>query len=291
MFSVLSYIFERIIKRNKLSYLHPILGGLALVCSVYIQVMRNFIRNQADNMKYIILLLFSLTFIEDNAQKIKFKDPNLKKALIELGYDRNINKEIEISEIDTVQKLKITKRNINSLDDLVHFKSLNEVNAMTNNIKEISVFYGNSTIQELYVGENKLGPKLTIKNMPNLSGLYAFRNDIVEFEFVEEFSKLRSIYIQGNPVINLDLQNVPNLENLQLFECDELKTIDLLKKTKIKQFFLLDMKVVNVVSKNEFVRTAYIEKNSDPKNSPKVDSVKTAPVIKITKDIIITPNR
>ena len=253
--------------------------------------MRNFIRNQADNMKYIILLLFSLTFIEDNAQKIKFKDPNLKKALIELGYDRNKNKEIEISEIDTVQKLKITKRNINSLDDLVHFKSLNEVNAMTNNIKEISVFYGNSTIQELYVGENKLGPKLTIKNMPNLSGLYAFRNDIVEFEFVEEFSKLRSIYIQGNPVINLDLQNVPNLENLQLFECDELKTIDLLKKTKIKQFFLLDMKVVNVVSKNEFVRTAYIEKNSDPKNSPKVDSVKTAPVIKITKDIIITPNR
>ena len=242
-------------------------------------------------MKYIILLLVSLTFINVNAQKIKFKDTNLKKALIELGYDRNKNKEIEINEIDTVQKLKITKRNINSLDDLVHFKSLKEVNAMTNNIKEISVFYGNPTIQELYVGENKLGPKLTIKNMPNLSGLYAFRNDIVEFEFVEEFSKLRSIYIQGNPVINLDLQNVPNLENLQLFECDELKTIDILKKTNIKQFFLLDMKVVNVVSKNEFVRTAYIEKNSDPKNSPNVDSVKTAPVIKITKDMIITPNK
>jgi Leucine-rich repeat (LRR) protein len=242
-------------------------------------------------MKYIIILFTVSVFFQANAQKIKFKDSNLKKALIELGYDRNKNSEIEVSEIDTVQKLKVSKRNIKSLDDMIYFKNLKELNVMTNDIKEIKVFYGNSTIEELYVGENKLGPKLIVKDMPNLKGIYAFRNDITEFEFIGEFPKLRSLYIQGNPVVNLDLQNLKNLENLQLFECDKLKTIDLWKKTKIKQFFLMDMKVVNVVSKNEFVRTAYIEKNSDPKNSPKIDSVKTAPVIKITKDMIITPNK
>lgn len=242
-------------------------------------------------MKYIILLFTFSAFFQANAQKIKFKDSNLKKALIELGYDRNKNSEIEVSEIDTVQKLKISKRNIKSLDDMIYFKKLKVLNVMSNNIKEIKVFYGNSTFEELYIGENKLGPKLIVKNIPNLTGIYAFRNDITDLEFIGEFPKLKSLYIQGNPVVNLDLQNLKNLENLQLFECDKLKTIDLWKQTKIKQFFLLDMKVVNVVSKNEFVRTAYIEKKSDPKNSPKIDSVKTAPVIKINKDMIITPNK
>lgn len=242
-------------------------------------------------MKYRIILFTLFAFFQCSAQKIKFKDSNLKKALIELGYDRNKNAEIEISEIDTVQKLKVPKRNIKSLDDMIYFKSLKELNVMTNEVKEIKVFYGNSTIEELYIGENKLGPKLIVKDMPNLKGIYAFRNDIIEFEFIGEFPKFKSLYIQGNPVVNLDIQKLKNLENLQLFECDNLKTIDLWKQTKIKQFFLLDMKVVNVVSKNEFVRTAYIEKNSDPKNSPKIDSVKTAPVIKITKDMIITPNK
>jgi len=242
-------------------------------------------------MKYIIMLFAVSVFFQANAQKIKFKDSNLKKALIELGYDRNKNSEIEISEIDSVQKLKVSKRNIKSLDDMIYFKSLKELNVMTNDIKEIKVFYGNSTIEELYVGENKLGPKLKVKDIPNLKGIYAFRNGITEFEFSGEFLNLKSLYIQGNPVVNLDLQNLKNLENLQLFECDNLKTIDLWKKTKIKQFFLMDMKVVNVVSKNEFVRTVYIEKNSDPKNSPKVDSIKTAPVIRITKDMIVTPTK
>ncbi|WP_147298512.1 leucine-rich repeat domain-containing protein [Flavobacterium cutihirudinis] len=242
-------------------------------------------------MKYIILLFTLSAFFKANAQKIKFKDSNLKKALIELGYDRNKNSEIEVSEIDTVQKLKVSKRNIKSLDDMIYFKKLKVLNVMSNDIEEIKVFYGNSTFEELYIGENKLGPKLIVKDIPNLAGIYAFRNDITDLEFIGEFPKLKSLYIQGNPVANLDLQNLKNLENLQLFECDKLKTIDLWKQTKIKQFFLLDMKVVNVVSKNEFVRTVYIEKKSDPKNSPKIDSVKTAPVIKITKDMIITPNK
>lgn len=242
-------------------------------------------------MKYIIILFTVCAFFQANAQKIKFKDSNLKKALIEFGYDRNKNAEIEISEIDTVQKLKLSKRNIKSLDDMIYFKSLKELNVMTNEVKEIKVFYGNTTIEELYVGENKLGPKLIVKDMPNLKGLYAFRNDIIEFEFIGEFPKFKSLYIQGNPVVNLDIQNLKNLESLQLFECDNLKTIDLWKQTKIKQFFLLDMKVVNVVSKSEFVRTAYLEKNSDPKNSPKIDSVKTVPVIKVTKDMVITPTK
>jgi hypothetical protein len=241
-------------------------------------------------MKHSIIIIFSiLSIIQANAQKIKFKDLNLKKALIELGYDRNKNSEIEIKEIDTIQKLNISKRNIKLLDDLVYFKNLKDLNAMTNEIKEINALNGNQSIHELNLGENKVGPKLTIKDMPNLTGVYAFRNGISEFEFVGEYLKLKSLYIQGNPVEYLNLQNLKNLESLQLFECDNLKTINFHIETKLKQFFLLDIKVVNV-SKTENIRTVYLEKKSDPKNSPKVDSVKIAPTIRIKEGMIIKPN-
>jgi hypothetical protein len=241
-------------------------------------------------MKHSIIIIFSiLSIIQANAQKIKFKDLNLKKALIELGYDRNKNSEIEIKEIDTIQKLNISKRNIKLLDDLVYFKNLKDLNAMTNEIKEINALNGNQSIHELNLGENKVGPKLTIKDMPNLTGVYAFRNGINEFEFVGEYLKLKSLYIQGNPVEYLNLQNLKNLESLQLFECDNLKTINFHIETKLKQFFLIDIKVVNV-SKTENIRTVYLEKKSDPKNSPKVDSVKIAPTIRIKEGMIIKPN-
>ncbi|MCZ8198679.1 MAG: hypothetical protein O9267_13830, partial [Flavobacterium sp.] len=209
----------------------------------------------------VLVIIVALISMKVNAQKIKFKDKNLKNALIELGFDFNKNSEIEISEIDTVTKIKVTKKSIKSLDDLIYFKGLKIINAMTNDITDLNVFYGNTTIEELYVGENKLGEKLVIKEMPNLKGLYAFRNDIKEFEFIGKYENLKSLYIQGNPVENLNLQNLTNLESLQLFECDNLKTINFFIETKLKQFFLLDMKVVNVLKK-ENTRTLYLEKNS-----------------------------
>ena len=205
-------------------------------------------------MKYkFLIIIIALISLNVNAQKIKFKDKNLKSALIELGYDFNKNNEIEIREIDTVAKIKVNKKNIKSLDDLKFFKSLKIINVMTNDISDLKVFYGNTTIEELYVGENKLGEKLVIKEMPNLQGLYAFRNGLKELEFIGKYDKLKSLYIQGNPVENLNLQNLPNLENLQLFECDDLKTINLYIGTKLKQFFLLDTKVINVLKKDMFL--------------------------------------
>lgn len=88
--------------------------------------------------KYIVLI-FVLFFQNINAQSIKFKDDNLKLALLELGYDFNLDNEIQISEIDTVSTLKISKRNIKQLDDLVYFKNLKVINAMANQITNLDV--------------------------------------------------------------------------------------------------------------------------------------------------------
>lgn len=93
--------------------------------------------------KLIVILILSGTV---KAQQIKFKDVNLKLALIEQGYDFNKDNEIQISEIDTVTKLKIDKRNIGTLDDLIYFRRLKILNAMKNQITNLDVFSNNSLI-------------------------------------------------------------------------------------------------------------------------------------------------
>lgn len=230
--------------------------------------------------KLIIIILFAL-YNNLNAQSITFQDKNLKKALIELGFDENKNSQIEHDEIINVEKLNVSNRNIKSLADIIHFKNLKELNVMTNQISDIKVLWGNTVLEELYIGENKLGPELVIKDMPNLRGLYAFRNGILNFKFLSELPNLKSLYIQGNPVVNLNLENVINLQSLQLFECDDLKTIDINKNTKIKNFFIVDMKITNIVSKNDTIKTVYLESSIDAKNPSEIENIKIAPTIKV----------
>ncbi len=113
--------------------------------------------------KYLIISLIAFFSMNINAQEIKFKDSNLKKALLESGYDFNKNNEIEISEIDTITSLKISKKKIDKLDDLIYFKKLRILYATTNNITKLDVFFDNSIIEELYVGENRLGKKINFE--------------------------------------------------------------------------------------------------------------------------------
>lgn len=86
--------------------------------------------------KLIIIILFAL-YNNLNAQSITFQDKNLKKALIELGFDKNKNSQIEHNEIMNVEKLNVSNRNIKSLADIVHFKNLKELNVMVYQNREV----------------------------------------------------------------------------------------------------------------------------------------------------------
>ncbi len=235
-------------------------------------------------MKKIVSFIILLLYFNTNAQSIKFKENNLKKALIELGFDKNKNSQIEHSEITDIQTLNISDKKIKSLEDLIHFKSLKELIANGNLITDISIFFGNSVLEELYLGDNKLGPELIIKDIPNLKGLYAFRNDIKDFKFLSKLSNLKSLYIQGNPIVYLNIENLINLESLQLFECYDLKQIDLNKNTKIKQFFIIDMKVKTIVSKDQNTNSVFLQNIEDAKNPSQIENLKVAPTIKIKKE-------
>lgn len=227
------------------------------------------------------MIVLTLTSIDINAQKkIKFKDLNLKTALLDLGYDFNKNQEIEISEIDTVKKLNISKRNINRLDDLIHFKSLRILNAMTNNIPNLDVFFNNSVIEELYVGENKLGKKLVLKNLPKLTGLFAFRNSIESIELVNT-DKIEQMYLQGNFLQTFEFKNLSKLRSLQLDENTKLTKIDVTKNVELKQLYLRETLITKLdITNNLILKTLYIEQNVELIKTKEQENLKAMPVIR-----------
>ena|SRR5690606_14090802 len=229
--------------------------------------------------KFFISILF--LSLNTQAQSIKFKDENLKKALIELSLDKNKNSQIEIKEVEHLEDIDISDKKIRSIDDLINFKNLKVINANNNLISDITPLYGNEKLEEIYIGDNQLGPILILKDMPNLKGVYAFRNNLKEIKFLSSFPNLKSLYLQENPITSLNIENLINLESLQLFECFDLKEIKLNKKAKIKQFFIIDMKVKNIVSNDEFTNIVQLEKIEDARNISENENFKIAPVIKV----------
>ena len=232
-------------------------------------------------MKKIITFSFLLALSSVSAQSITFKDPNFHKALLDLGFDTNNNAQIELKEIEHIEELKLSDKNIEFLDDLKHFKNLRILYVNSNRISDMSVLNGNEVIEEIFIGDNQLGPRLILENMPNLKGLYAFRNQLKELRFTTSFPHLTSLYIQGNPMKKLNIESLVNLKSLQLFECYDLRQITINKNTSFEQFFLHKMKVKNVVSQSETTSIIYLEKEKDVYTKPNNENLKISPVIKI----------
>lgn len=225
---------------------------------------------------FLIIVFFSQCI---NAQKIKFKDENLKSALLELGYDFNKDNEIQISEIDTVTELNISKREIKQLDDLKYFKNLKVINAMTNKITNLDVFFNNPVIEEIYIGENLLGKQLTLKNLKNLKGLYAFRNGLETIHLIKT-DNIKSLYLQGNLFEKIKFENLIKLNTLQLSENQKLKEIDLANNKELVQLYLTDTSVSKLdITNNPLLKTLYVEKDVEIKRSEKQSNFTPMPII------------
>ena len=210
--------------------------------------------------RFIILIILLFTQIVSAQKGISFKDGNLKSVLLESGYDFNKSGEIEVSEIDTVTKLNISKRNISRLDDLIYFKNLKELDANTNQIKNLNVFFNNLVIEEIYIGENLLGKKLILKNLKNLKGLYAFRNSIEEIDLYGTDS-IEYMYLQENLFEKVEFKNLSKLKSLQLAENKNLKSINVNSNAELVQLYLTDTAILKLdITGNPILKTLYVDK-------------------------------
>jgi hypothetical protein len=233
-------------------------------------------------MKYTSILVLVVVFIAQgaSAQQIVFKDQNLKSALLKKGYDFNKNGEIEVSEIDTVSKLNISKSNIRRLDDLKYFNSLKKVYAMSNQIANLDVFFDNNIIEEIYIGENALGKKLALNNVKNLTILAAARNGLDTIE-LNGTDNIKQLYLQANSFKNIKFKNLTNLSTLELIDNKTLKIIDISSNPALSYLNLLSTAISQLdISNNKLLSTFYVVNTVKVIKSASLKNTEAAPVVR-----------
>ena len=234
-------------------------------------------------MKRLSFLLFIAMFAQNTwAQKIVFKDLNLKAALLEKGYDRNKDGEIEITEIDTVTKLDVSEKKIRSLDDLKYFKSLKVIAASSNQIENLDVFFDNDVVEGIYVGGNPLGKRLTLKNIKNLKILVAFRSGLESID-LSGTNHIELLYLQGNDLKYIAFPDLANLQGLTLTGNKNLKSIDISSNPKLNYLVLLDTSLSKLdITKNPMLLTLYVDGNVQLIKGKNQSNLKPAPVFKVS---------
>lgn len=213
---------------------------------------------------------------EDSSDVIKFKDLNLKEALLEY-YKFNIDKDYEgrditISMMREFTSLKLSWANIFSLDGMeyaINLKNLDLANNFIENITPISTL---SRLETLNLANNKILNAEDLGRLDKLKKLSLKKNLITNIDFLSRLSleeldisynsnlktyveesldltKLKKINITALGIENLNfLEHASKLEELDA-ENNEIKDISILANmTNLKKIYIDKNNVVDIQS-------------------------------------------
>ena len=173
-------------------------------------------------MRSIILLIIVFFAIMNPllAQNITFSDPNFKQAIIDNGVDTNIDGEISYTEAQLTGFLDISNYGIYSIDEIVNFYNLTDLDCSNNNIGWIfqwppdlfflDVSYNNfteldfsgiSNLNNLNCSNNNLNTIV----LPQTNNLHFFNcsNNIIETLYIKNHSNLSYLNISNLPTLTL----------------------------------------------------------------------------------------
>lgn len=180
--------------------------------------------------KKILTILSSLVIVAfSNAQGLSFKDKNFEKAVIE-NFDTNKDRKIDQSEADNVQNLFLTGKNIESVEDLVHFKNAKMVLMDSNMILFIEL--KNLKALELFSCTNCKTVAFKAENLPSLTSLYLDNNKIVNASF-KDIPKIKQLTIPFNQLKAIDTNLLTTLQDLNI-EHNQVQKLDISKNNKLQ---------------------------------------------------------
>ena len=136
-------------------------------------------------------------------------DDNFEQALIDLGYDDNLDDYVITSHINAITSLAVNNKNIGSLTGIEDFISLESLYCGQNNLISIDVS-ANTALTTLYVANN------------NLTGLILLQN-----------VNLTTLNCLGNNLTSLDVSNNTLLTSLNCGYNSNLHTLDLSSNTAL----------------------------------------------------------
>ena len=177
---------------------------------------------------YTLLVIALIGFI-GKAQIVNIPDANFKAKLIALGFDSNLDGNIQQSEALTITYMDVSSSTISDLTGINYFTNLTYLRCASNQLTALDI--SNLTnLQQLYCSNN-LFTSLNLTGHPNLYILECFNNLLTNlditglhlYQFNCSLNQLSSLdfsaingtfYCSNNLFTSLDLSNITSLSTL-----------------------------------------------------------------------------
>ncbi len=150
---------------------------------------------------------------------IVWKDENFERAV------RNILKKphnsIKKSDVYGITQLNIRGRDIESIEDIVHFMNLKYLDCSANKIADISSFKSLSGLEALDLSSNQVSDISVLSGLTSLKELNLSVNPITDISSLRESTNLKELYIIENEVSDISyLSGLTELEKLEIATSD-----------------------------------------------------------------------
>ncbi|WP_339846986.1 hypothetical protein [uncultured Dokdonia sp.] len=172
--------------------------------------------------------------VSDN---INFTDANLKQALLDNPEPIDINLDGEISECEAslfTETLSLSQKEISSLSDIVYFTNARDLNAVGNNITDVSVLT-DSSFERIFLSFNQL-ESFDMEGNSNVKVLSIEHNELISID-LSQFVNLESARLSNNNLSSIDLSNNPLLSILNLTR-NSISQVDVSQNQELTELYL-----------------------------------------------------
>ena len=153
-------------------------------------------------MKNLFLIFLCFPFF-GYAQLTAIPDANFELALVNLGLDNWVDGYVLTSRIDTVDSLVVSGSNIESLEGITAFQSLDYLDCSSNNIDTLDL--SNNNLKYINCSDNQL-IEIDVSNHLNLLTLKCSYNEFTQIDVSQNTSLLYFECIK-NKLTSLDISN------------------------------------------------------------------------------------
>lgn len=184
---------------------------------------------------YTSIMMFFVCVVQGYTQYTYVPDDNFEQALINLGYDDVLDDYVLTSNINSINSLDVSNKNISDLTGIESFVFLKHLDCSYNNIESLNINQ-NSQLELLYCQNNQLNDINLSQNI-NLTGLNCQMNNLTELN-VSANTLLKGLVCTHNNITQLDLSQNPLLDLLYCYNSN-LTKLDISHNPNLLQVWIL----------------------------------------------------
>lgn len=181
-------------------------------------------------------------------------DTNFEQALIDLGYDNDLDHYVTTATIETIEEIRLTGKEISDLTGIQNFTALKTLYCNNNSINNLDIS-NNLNLEELHCSYNNL-TSLNIEVNTELIDISCGNNNISNID-ISKNTKLKFFSINDANLTNLDVTKNTLLELLTITS-NQISNIDLSQNSVLNEinFSRNNFTYLSVSSNPELVKIA-----------------------------------